>query len=204
MAELCSSYCAAAMCIPASSFVPMSAASLSTPGGVGGAAVASDPTLERSFRGHKGAATCVSFAPSLRQLASGAADHVVMVWNFKPQLRAFRFIGHKVRERQMSAGARQRPACAMLTCARCSLCCTSCRQGVVTSVEFSPTGHLLASASTDNTVRLWEPTVSVPATCPPRLLAARLLLLGPVPDAHAHCGMHVSAQARQMLDSEGA
>ena len=63
------------------------------------AAVASDPTLERSFRGHKGAVTSVSFAPSLRQLASGAADHVVMVWNFKPQLRAFRFMGHKVKNR---------------------------------------------------------------------------------------------------------
>jgi len=66
-------------------------ASLSAPG-----ANASDPTLERSFRGHKAAATSVSFAPSLRQLASGGHDHVVMIWNFKPQLRAFRFMGHKV------------------------------------------------------------------------------------------------------------
>jgi centriolar protein POC1 len=63
---------------------------LSTPG-----ASSSDPTLERSFRGHRAPATCVSFSPSLRQLASGGQDHQVIVWNFKPQLRAFRFVGHK-------------------------------------------------------------------------------------------------------------
>lgn len=55
-----------------------------------------DPTLERSFRGHKLPVTSVCFSPSMRQLASGGADTVVMVWNFKPQLRAFRFCGHKV------------------------------------------------------------------------------------------------------------
>lgn len=56
----------------------------------------SDPTLERSFRGHKLPVNSVAFSPSMRQLASAGADQVVMVWNFKPQLRAFRFVGHKV------------------------------------------------------------------------------------------------------------
>lgn len=55
-----------------------------------------DPSLERTFRGHKSYVTSTAFSPSLRQLASGGADNCIMLWNFKPQLRAFRFIGHKV------------------------------------------------------------------------------------------------------------
>lgn len=39
--------------------------------------------------------TSVSFKPNMTQLASGSMDHSVMIWNFKPQLRAFRFVGHK-------------------------------------------------------------------------------------------------------------
>jgi WD40 repeat protein len=57
-----------------------------------------DPCLERTFRGHKNYVTSVAFSPSLRQLASGSADNTIMLWNFKPQLRAFRFVGHQVRK----------------------------------------------------------------------------------------------------------
>lgn len=56
-----------------------------------------DPSLERTFKGHKNYVTSVAFSPSQKQLASGSGDHVVMLWNFKPQLRAFRLVGHKVR-----------------------------------------------------------------------------------------------------------
>lgn len=55
-----------------------------------------DPSLERTFRGHKSYVTSVAFSPSLKQLASSAGDNCIMMWNFKPQLRAFRYIGHKV------------------------------------------------------------------------------------------------------------
>ncbi|RLM95385.1 hypothetical protein BBI17_006506 [Phytophthora kernoviae] len=53
-----------------------------------------NPSLERTFRGHKSAVTGVNFHPNAQQVASSSLDGVVMVWNFKPQLRAFRFKGH--------------------------------------------------------------------------------------------------------------
>ncbi|KAJ3025299.1 UNVERIFIED_CONTAM: POC1 centriolar protein A [Siphonaria sp. JEL0065] len=49
-----------------------------------------DPTLDRSFRGHRDVITDLSFKPSMTQIASGSMDNSVMVWNFKPQMRAFR------------------------------------------------------------------------------------------------------------------
>ena len=44
-----------------------------------------------------GPTTSVSFNPNLKQLASGGEDNLVMVWNFKANLRAFKFQGHTVR-----------------------------------------------------------------------------------------------------------
>ena len=54
-----------------------------------------DPSLERTFRGHRSYVSSTAFSPTLKQLASGSGDNCIMLWNFKPQLRAFRFIGHK-------------------------------------------------------------------------------------------------------------
>lgn len=56
---------------------------------------AGDPSLKRSFKGHKEAVCKVSFNPNLKQVVSGSADGTVMVWNFKQTMRPFRFVGHK-------------------------------------------------------------------------------------------------------------
>jgi WD40 repeat protein len=56
-----------------------------------------DPTLERTFRGHKDAVTCCAFNPNMKQLITSSNDNSLMIWNFKPQMRAYRFTGHKVR-----------------------------------------------------------------------------------------------------------
>ena len=41
----------------------------------------------------------------------------------------------------------------------CSYCSCACTQGAVNDVCVSPLGSLIASASSDHTVRLWQPTV---------------------------------------------
>ena len=54
-----------------------------------------EPALKRSFKGHKEGVLTSRFNPNLRQVVSGSADGTVMVWNFKPHIRPFRFVGHK-------------------------------------------------------------------------------------------------------------
>lgn len=90
-----------------------------------------DPTLERSFRGHKDAVTSVCFNPNMRQLVSGGLDGFVMVWNFKPQLRAFRFQGHKVRfqrEAHVLPNCTMRPSSVVYDCQAAVCNDGACRQ----------------------------------------------------------------------------
>ena len=62
---------------------------ISAPGNV------ADPALKRSFKGHKDGVMSAVFNPNLKQAVSGSLDGTVMVWNFKPAMRPFRFVGHK-------------------------------------------------------------------------------------------------------------
>lgn len=59
--------------------------------------MASDPTLEQALEGHKGRVNGLQFGPNSMQLASGGEDGVVFLWDFRPGARAFRYVGHKVR-----------------------------------------------------------------------------------------------------------
>lgn len=54
-----------------------------------------DPSLKRSFKGHKDTITGIAFNPNLKQVISSSLDGTLMIWNFKPSLRPYRFIGHK-------------------------------------------------------------------------------------------------------------
>ena len=58
--------------------------------------VSDDPVLTRTFRGHKSRVVAVAFNPNMKQIASASHDRTVMLWNFRPQLRAYKFTGHKV------------------------------------------------------------------------------------------------------------
>jgi centriolar protein POC1 len=59
----------------------------------------------------------------MKQMVSGGDDDSIMLWNFKANLRAYRFREH---------------------------------EGSVNSVAVAPQGNLIASASSDRTVRLWS------------------------------------------------
>ncbi|KAJ3203926.1 POC1 centriolar protein A [Entophlyctis luteolus] len=101
-----------------------------------------DPSLDRTFRGHRDVITDLAFKPSMTQLASGSMDCSVMVWNFKPGMRAFRFVGHKIwsvhRTKFQSTLAGH--------------------TNWVRSANFSPDSKLVVSGSDDKSVKLWDIT----------------------------------------------
>jgi centriolar protein POC1 len=63
---------------------------------LGNSSQSEDPELERTFIGHKDTVASVDFCPTMKRCASGSLDKVLMVFNFKPMMRAFKYFGHEV------------------------------------------------------------------------------------------------------------
>jgi hypothetical protein len=57
-----------------------------------------DPSLIKSFGGHKGSISAIALSYNLTRMASVAdLDSNLFIWTFDPDLRGCKYIGHKVR-----------------------------------------------------------------------------------------------------------
>ncbi|MBX5452061.1 WD40 repeat domain-containing serine/threonine protein kinase [Thermogemmatispora sp.] len=125
-----------------------------------------DRRLQQSYRRHRGAALCVAWSPDGTQLASGGADHQVVIWDS---------VSGVVQERLSHPAAVNGLAWDPTTPGRLATACGdehvrvwtlgsngaparatvySGHHGSVTAVAWGQQG--LASASTDHTVILWR------------------------------------------------
>ena len=101
----------------------------------------------------------------MRQLVSGGLDACVMVWNFKLQLRAFRFVGHKdavlsvacaPSGNLVASGSKDRTVRLWdVQTGDCVRIFTGHRGGV-RSLAMSPDGKSMASGSDDGGVLVWD------------------------------------------------
>eukprot|EP00964_Phaeocystis_antarctica_P093617 scaffold60453_cov55-Phaeocystis_antarctica.AAC.1 len=121
-----------------------------------------DPALERSFRGHRDRVNAVAFNPNMKQLVTASDDAAVMVWHFRPTLRAFRFIGHKAAVLSVAvspsgdliaSGSKDRTIRLWLPTVKGESTAIRAHMGAVRCVRFSSDGESLLSASDDKTVK---------------------------------------------------
>ncbi|XP_077932526.1 POC1 centriolar protein homolog B isoform X3 [Halichoerus grypus] len=124
-----------------------------------------DPALERYFKGHKAAITSVDFSPNGKQLATASWDTFLMLWNCKPQARAFRYVGHKdvVTSVQFSplgnllaSASRDRTVRLWIPDKRGKSSEFKAHTAPVRSVDFSADGQFLATASEDKSIKVWN------------------------------------------------
>ena len=126
-----------------------------------------DPSLERTFRGHRDGVTACAFNPNMKQLVSSSGDHSLMIWNFKPSMRAYRFAGHKdsvlsvaysPQGECIASGSKDRTV-RLWTPSTVGLYTPKVLKahgGAVRCARFSPDGKRLVSASQDKTLKVWD------------------------------------------------
>ncbi|KAM4882671.1 POC1 centriolar protein homolog B isoform 2-T2 [Thomomys bottae] len=124
-----------------------------------------DPVLERYFKGHKAAITSVSFSPNSKQLATASWDTFLMLWNLKPQARAYRYVGHKdvVTSVQFSpqgnllaSASRDRTVRLWIPDKKGKSSEFKAHTAPVRSVDFSSDGQYLVTASEDKSIKVWN------------------------------------------------
>ncbi|CAM5084492.1 unnamed protein product [Eretmochelys imbricata] len=129
------------------------------------ASVLEDPILIRPFKGHKAAVTGVDFSPSTTALASSSLDRFLMIWNLRPQSRAFRFVGHveAVTSVQfspdghlMASASQDRTVRLWIPCIHGESSALKAHTAPVRSVNFSHDGQFLVTASNDKSIKVWS------------------------------------------------
>uniref|UniRef100_A0A8C3S4U7 POC1 centriolar protein homolog B n=1 Tax=Chelydra serpentina TaxID=8475 RepID=A0A8C3S4U7_CHESE len=124
-----------------------------------------DPILIRPFKGHTAAVTGVDFSPTTTALASSSLDRFLMIWNLRPQSRAFRFVGHveAVTSVQfspdghlMASASQDRTVRLWIPCIHGESSALKAHTAPVRSVNFSYDGQFLVTASNDKSIKVWS------------------------------------------------
>ncbi|XP_070803088.1 POC1 centriolar protein homolog B [Pituophis catenifer annectens] len=124
-----------------------------------------DPVLIRHFKGHKDAVTCVAFSPNTKVLATSSLDRFLMIWNLRPNTKAFRFVGHleAVTSVQFSpdgyllaSASEDRTARLWIPCIHGESTSLKGHTAPVRSVNFSNDSQFLVTASNDKSVKVWS------------------------------------------------
>ncbi|XP_078479203.1 uncharacterized protein LOC144740224 [Lampetra planeri] len=125
-----------------------------------------DPALERHFKGHQDAVTCIDFSPSGKQLASASVDKSLMIWNLAPKAqRAFHLVGHQdaITAVQFSpvndlvaSSSKDRTVRLWTPSLRGDSTAFRAHTAAVRSVAFSHDGQRLVTASDDKSVKVWS------------------------------------------------
>ena len=124
-----------------------------------------DPTIHRSFKGNNEIITSCIFTPNMKQSIAGTEKGNIFVWNFKPQMRPFKFIGHKGAITDiainplgdMIASSSEDQTVRLWTnTVRGNYKVLKCHPSPIRSVDFSSTGKFLLTGSNDKTIKIYE------------------------------------------------
>ena len=124
-----------------------------------------DPVIHRSFKGNNEIISTCIFSPNMKQAISGTENGNIFVWNFKPQMRPFKFSSHKgaITDLAINPLGDMIASSSIDQTVRLWTNAVSGKSKVIKahpspirSVEFSSTGKFLMTGSNDKTIKIFE------------------------------------------------
>ena len=124
-----------------------------------------DPIIHRSFKGNNETISTCIFTPNMKQAISGTENGNIFVWNFKPQMRPFKFSGHKGAITDLAinplgdiiaSSSIDHTVRLWINAVGGKNKILKCHPSPIRSVDFSSDGKLLMTGSNDKTIKIFE------------------------------------------------
>ena len=124
-----------------------------------------DPTIHRSFKGNNEIISSCIFTPNMKRSIAGTEKGNIFVWNFKPQMRPFKFSGHKGAITDLAinplgdmiaSSSEDQTVRLWTNTVRGNSKILKCHPSPIRSVDFSSTGNFLMTGANDKTIKIFE------------------------------------------------
>ena len=124
-----------------------------------------DPTIHRSFKGNNEIISTCIFSPNMKQSISGTENGKIFLWNFKPQMRPFKFYQHKGAITDLAinplgdiiaSSSVDQTVRLWTNAVNGKNQVIKAHPSPIRSVDFSSTGKFLMTGSNDKTIKIFE------------------------------------------------